>query len=224
MPTALLDVDGTLIDSNAAHARAWVEAFAEHEVKATFEQVVRLIGMGGDKLVPAVTGIDDAKWTKRLGERKNALFFERHFDGIAVFPQVRALLERMKAAGLTLVVATSAKDEELEKFLALAGVADLIEAQATKDYAKRSKPDPDIIGAALERAGVPSGDALLLGDTPYDIEAARAAGVGTVAVNSGGWRDHELAGAVAIYRDAADLLARFDESPFARLARRRDAA
>ena len=224
MPAALLDVDGTLIDSNAAHARAFVDAFAEEGLRVPFERVVRMIGMGGDKLIPEASGRDDEQWMKRIGERKKAFFFERYFEGIRPFPQVRELLERMRAAGLTLVVATSAKDEELKKFLALAGVADLIEEQATKDDAKNSKPDPDIVHAALKAGGIRADDALMLGDTPYDIEAARTAGVGTVAVNSGGWQDHELKGAVATYRDAAALLAAFEQSPFARLARKRDAA
>ena len=224
MPAALLDVDGTLIDSNPAHARAWVDAFAEEGIEVTYERAVRLIGMGGDKLVPEVTGRDDEQWIKQLGKRKGELFFERYFEDIRPFPRVRELLERMRDSGLMLVVATSAKDKELKKFLELAGVADLIEEQATKDDAKSSKPDPDIVTAALKRGGIRPEDALLLGDTPYDIEAARGAGVGTVAVNSGGWQDHELRGAVATYRDAAALLASFDQSPFARLARKRDAA
>ena len=223
-PAALLDVDGTLVDSNDAHARAWVEVLAEAGHQVPFDRVRRLIGKGGDKLVPEVTGRDDAKWAKELGERRSVIFFERHLDGIRPFPQVRALLERMKASGLALVVATSANEEELDKLLAIAGVADLLDEQATKDDAKHSKPDPDIVGAALKRAGIDADHAIMLGDTPYDVEAARNAGVGTVAVESGGWKAAELAGAVAVYADVAALLAAFDASPFARLARGRRAA
>ena len=223
-PAALLDVDGTIVDSNDAHAHAFVDAFAEVGLQVPFERVRRLIGKGGDKLVPELTGKDDEAWVKELGERKNAAFFARYFDSITPFPRVRELLERMKGAGLALVVATSAKEAEMKKLLDLAGVADLLDEQATKDDAKRSKPDPDIIGAALKRAGIDASQAIMLGDTPYDIEAARKAGVATVALESGGWKASELTGAAAIYADAAALLAAFDESPFAHLAGKRRAA
>ena len=112
----------------------------------------------------------------------------------------------------------------MKKPLDIAGVADLLDEHATKDDAKRSKPDPDIVGAALERAGIDASQAIMLGDTPYDVEAARKAGVGTVALESGGWKASDLSGALAVYADAAALLASFDESPFARLAGKRRAA
>ena len=223
-PAALLDVDGTLVDSNDAHARAWVDVLREIGHDVPYERVRRLIGKVGDKLVPEITGKDDEEWVKELGERKNEAFFARYFDAIRPFPRVRELLERMKASGLALVVATSAKEEEMHKLLDVAGVADLFDEQATKDDAKRSKPDPDIIGAALKRAGIDASRAIMLGDTPYDVEAARRAGVETVALESGGWKAAELAGAVATYADAAALLRAFDESPFARLASRSKAA
>ena len=223
-PAALVDVDGTLVDSNDAHARAFVEVFGELGMQVPFERVRRLIGKGGDKLIPEITGRDDEKWLKEVGERKNEAFFSRHFDSIRPFPQVRELLERMKAAGLALVVATSAKEEEMEKLLGIAGVNALFDEEATKDDAKRSKPDPDIISAALERAGIDASQAIMLGDTPYDVEAARRAGVDTVGLESGGWTATELAGAVAVYADAAALLRDFDASPFARLAGKRRAA
>jgi HAD superfamily hydrolase (TIGR01509 family) len=223
-PAALLDVDGTLVDSNDAHARAWVEVLAEDGYEVPFAQVRRLIGKGGDKLVPEVTGRHDEEWTKQLGERRQRIFFDRHLASIEPFPRVRELLECMKASGLALVIATSANEEELERLLDIAGVADLLDEQATKDDAKRSKPDPDIIGAALKRAGVDASRALMLGDTPYDVEAAQRAGVGTVALESGGWHQPDLGGAVAIYRDAAALLAAFEQSPFARLAGKAHAA
>jgi HAD superfamily hydrolase (TIGR01509 family) len=223
-PAALLDVDGTLVDSNDAHARAFVDAFGELGLQVPFERVRRLIGKGGDKLIPEISGKDDATWVKEVGERKKEAFYARHFDAIRPFARVRELLERMKEAGLALVVATSAQEEEMKKLLAIAGVEDLFDEQATKDDAKRSKPDPDIIGAALKRAGIDASDAVMLGDTPYDVEAARRAGVETVGLESGGWKAGELTGAVAIYADAAALLREFDASAFARLARGRRAA
>ena len=223
-PAALLDVDGTLVDSNGAHARAFVDAFAELGMQVPYEQVRRLIGKGGDKLIPEVSGRDDKGWVKEVGERKKEAFFARYFDTIRPFPQVRELLERMKASGLLLVVATSAHEEEMEKLLGIAGINDLFDEQATKDDAKRSKPDPDIIGAALKAGGIDASQAIMLGDTPYDVEAARRAGVETIALESGGWSASELSGAVAVYADAAALLRDFDASPYARLARGRRAA
>ena len=221
---ALIDIDGTLVDSNDAHARAFVEAFGEMGLQVPFERVRRLIGKGGDKLIPEVSGRDDETWVEEIGERKKKAFFARHFETIRPFPQVRELLERMKDAGLALVVATSAKDEEMEKLLGIAGVADLFDEEATKDDAKRSKPDPDIVRAALKAAGIDASQAIMLGDTPYDVEAARRAGVDTVGLESGGWKAAELSGAVAVYTDVAALLRDFDASPFARLAGKRRAA
>jgi HAD superfamily hydrolase (TIGR01509 family) len=219
MTAALLDVDGTLVDSNDAHAHAWVETLAKAGHDVPFERVRRLIGKGGDKLVPEVTGIEDEDRVKELGEARTTRFLEHFIREVRPLPRVRELLERMRDSGLQLVVATSANDDELERLLDVAGVADLLDEAATKDDAKRSKPDPDIIGAALRRAKVEPAQAILLGDTPYDVEAARRAGVATVAVRSGGWDDASLADAVKVYADAAALLAEWDESPFALLAR-----
>jgi HAD superfamily hydrolase (TIGR01509 family) len=216
---ALLDVDGTLVDSNDAHARAWVETLAAAGFDVPYARVRRLIGKGGDKLVPEVTGLTDEARVKELGEARTRLFLAKQIHEVRAFPRVRALLERMRDAGLLLVVATSAKDDELDRLLEIADVADLLDAAATKDDAKRSKPDPDIVGAALARAGIQPSDAIMLGDTPYDVEAARGAGVATVALRSGGWDDRDFADAIAVYADVSALLAEFEESPFALLAR-----
>ena len=118
------------------------------------------------------------------------------------------------ATGLTLVVATSAKEAEYEKLVQIAGVEGVVDDQTTADDASRSKPDPDIIVAALKKAEVAPAEAVMLGDTPYDVQAARAAGVGCVALRSGGWTDEDLGDALAVYDDPADLLAHYDTSPF----------
>jgi HAD superfamily hydrolase (TIGR01509 family) len=212
----ILDIDGTLIDSNDAHARAWVEALAEFGVEVAYRDARRAIGMGGDKLLPALAGVEkDSSLGKEIVERRAEIFRERYQSTLAPFPKTRELLERMRDEGLALAVATSAKREELHPFLEIAGVADLIEETASSDDAKQSKPDPDIVRAALDSLGMPPESAVMLGDTPYDVEAARRAGVRVVAVRCGGWGDEDLAGAEAIYDDPADLLAHFDDSPFA---------
>ncbi|HEX5580949.1 MAG TPA: HAD family hydrolase [Gemmatimonadaceae bacterium] len=214
---ALLDVDGTLVDSNDAHARAWVDAFAEFGYDVPFARVRPLVGMGGDKLVRRLVDLDVERGRgKELTGRRMEIFRERYVEHLHAFPEARALLERMKRDGLTLVIATSAKKDEFEALMHSAGLDGVVDAHTTSDDAEDSKPDPDIVAAALEESGCPAGEAIMLGDTPYDVEAARKAGVRVVALRSGGWDDEALEGAIAIYDDAADLLARYDESPFAR--------
>lgn len=214
---ALLDVDGTLIDSNDAHAKAWVEALAEFGRTVPFERIRRLIGKGGDKIMPEVTGIDaESPEGKRIGERRAELFRDRYLPELEPFPQSKALLERMRAEGLRLVVATSAKKDEMNALLELCGASKLVSERTSSDDAEESKPDGDIVAAALARAGVASHEALMLGDTPYDVEAARRVGIDTVALRSGGWDDAGLAGAVAVYADVGDLLERYADSPFRR--------
>ena len=210
----LLDVDGTLIDSNDAHARSWVDAFAEAGVQTTFERVRPLFGWGGDKLMPVISGIEEASPAgQKLSERRRAIFLKRYLPAVKPFPQVRALIDRLKAAGFKLVVATSANSDELSALLRVADASDLAPTATSSDDADRSKPDPDIVEAAVERAGFPVEQVLMIGDTPYDIESAMQAGVGVIALRCGGWDDEELERAVAIYDDPADLLAHFEESP-----------
>ena len=213
---ALLDVDGTLVDSNDHHARAWADAFREAGHDVPYERVRPLIGMGGDKVLPKLTGIDaESAEGKHISERRSELFLEHYLPQLRALPGARALLERMEREGLTLVIATSAKKDEYKELVRVAGVEGVVDDQTTSDDASRSKPDPDIIVAALAKADVRPDEAIMLGDTPYDIQAARAAGVGCVAFRSGGWQDADLPGALAIYDDPADLLAQFDDSPFA---------
>ena len=213
----LFDVDGTLIDSNDAHARAWEDVFREEGYAARFADVRPLIGMGGDKLLPKVIGVDaESERGKALGERRKQIFKERYLPHLEPFPGARQLLEKLRARGLTLVVATSAQEDELGGLLDQAGVADMFAETTSSSDASNSKPDPDIIQAALARAGgTAPADALMVGDTPYDVEAAARAGVGTVAVRSGGWDAAALRGAVAVFADVAEILARYDASPFA---------
>lgn len=217
----LLDVDGTLVDSNDAHAEAWVRAFRAHGLDVPFDKVRERIGKGGDKLVWELVGLDkdeDPK-AKAVAEDRTRLFLDEFVPRLKGFPGARELVERTKADGLKIVVASSAQADELGTLLEVAGVADLIEHQTSSDDAENSKPDPDIIEAALEGGGLSAGRAVMLGDTPYDVEAATRAGVAVIAVRSGGWGDADLKGAIAVYDDVADLLAHYDESPLAAPAR-----
>jgi HAD superfamily hydrolase (TIGR01549 family) len=200
----LLDVDGTLIDSNDGHAHAWVEALREADVTVEFAVVRRLIGMGGDKLLPKVAELD----------AESAQGQKDYLPKIRAFPAVKQLLQRMKQEGLELVVASSSKDAELGSLLQIAQAKEFIKAKTSSDDADNSKPDPDIIDAALERLGHPRERVILLGDTPYDVEAGLRAGVRVVALRCGGWNDPDLRGAIRIYDDPQDLLNKFEESPF----------
>jgi HAD superfamily hydrolase (TIGR01509 family) len=212
----LLDVDGTLVDSNDAHAHAWVDAFREAGFEVPFERVRRLVGMGGDKLIPAATGLADGdRRGKALAERRGEIFRRRYLKEVAPFPRVREMVDRLREGERRVGVASSAQDEELRPLLEIAGVEDLLHATTSSSDAERSKPDPDIVAAALRRLGCTAGEALLIGDTPYDVEAAGRAAVRSVAFRSGGWPDAELRGAVAVYDGAADLLDRWDTSPLA---------
>jgi phosphoglycolate phosphatase-like HAD superfamily hydrolase len=215
---ALLDVDGTLIDTNDAHAHAWVDACNEAGYPVAFGEVRRMIGMGGDRVLPALTGLaEDSEAGERLTRRRGEIFRARYLPSCGPFPGARALLQRMGEAGLVRVVATSASEKDLAALLDRAGLAGLVDGATTSAQADASKPAPDIVEAALQQAGVSASQALMLGDTPYDVKAAARAGVRCVAVRSGGWDDEHLQGAAAIYDDVADLLAHYDDSPFAAL-------
>jgi phosphoglycolate phosphatase-like HAD superfamily hydrolase len=212
--TVLLDVDGTLIDSNDAHARAWVAALAEHGYVIPFDEVRPLIGKGGDKIIPELTSLDpESGEAQRIGESRSRIFLARELPSLQATPGARALLEHLRDLDLELVVATSARATEVNAILSQAGVADLIHAASSADDAERSKPDPDIVRAALSKVRRPAAHSIMLGDTPYDIEAAARARVPAIALRCGGWTDYGLRGAVAVYENPADLLEHFDESP-----------
>lgn len=213
----LFDVDGTLVDSNDAHADAWVRAFAEHGVTVDRDHVRRCIGMGGDKLMPEVSGLrEETPQGKAIATRRSELFQREFLPHLEAFRDAARLVAAVKARGLRAVAASSAKADELTPLLETAGARALMDAVTSSDDAEESKPDPDIVEAALQRAGATAGEALMIGDTPYDIEAAGRCGVPVIAFRCGGWTDPDLRGAVAIYDGPWDLLARLDESPIAR--------
>ena len=214
----LLDVDGTLLDSNDAHAHAWIVALAEEGLDAEFAMVRRLIGKGGDKLMGEVAGIDaDSPLGQRIAARRRAIFTEHYLPACRAFPQAREFVARLKQSDLTVVVATSARKDEVRDLLRVARVADLIDDETTSDDVERSKPDPDVVQASISRSGLPRQSLVMVGDTPYDVEAAARAKIGSIALRSGGWSDADLRGATAIYDDIAALLAQYDSSPLAAL-------
>ena len=209
----LLDIDGTLLDSNDAHAQAWSDALREagHEIGS--ETVRPLIGMGGDKVLPQLTGLDAEEGEgKQLIERRKEIFAKEYLPTVRPFPGARELLDRMRADGLRLVVATSASGDELRGLLHALGAEWLLEEATSSSDADRSKPDPDIVHVAIDKAGVSPDQCVMIGDTPYDVKAATDAGVRIIGVRCGGWGDDELSGAVAVYDDPKDLLDQYSSS------------
>lgn len=212
----LLDIDGTLIDSNDANARAWMEAMGQHGVEVNYVAIRQAVGMGGDNLLPQVAKLEsDSPKGKAISETRGQILKDKYLPRLQAFAQVRDLLTRFQAAGLTLVVATSAKTDEAKTLLEIADSADLISEIATTEDAEKSKPAPDILQAALKKSGLSAEQVVMLADTPYDVQAAQKAGVGIVGVRCGGWTTEDLKGTLAVYDDPADLLAQFDTSPFA---------
>lgn len=213
----ILDVDGTLVDSNDAHARAWVDALAESGRRVPFEVVRPLIGMGADKLLPRAAALDaESPAGEKVRHRRQAIFKDLYLPHVNAFAGARPLVQRLLAEGLTVAVASSAGADELQPLLDRAGVLDLIDHSTSSGDAGRSKPDPDIVHAAMDRTGLAPGQLIMIGDTPYDIEAAGQIGIATIALRCGGrWSEQDLVGAVAIYNDPEDLLIHFDESPIA---------
>jgi HAD superfamily hydrolase (TIGR01509 family) len=216
----IFDIDGTLVDSNDAHAQSWVDTFAEAGYEVPFDAVRPLIGMGADKLLPQTIGIrHDSEEGKKLAKRRSEIFRERYLPKLRSLDGSRDLVMRIKSEGLKPIVATSAQDEELKGLLKAAEVDDLMEEKATASDAKRSKPDPDIVEAAIAESGIAANNLVMIGDTPYDIEAAAKVDVRTIAFRSGGWTDEALKGAVQIYDGPADLLAHYETSLIGREAR-----
>ena len=215
----IFDIDGTLLDSVDLHAQAWVDAFADFNHPIDFQAVRDQIGKGGDQLMPVFLSKPEvAAEGRELERHRSNIFKQRYLSKVVAFPEVRQLFERLLRDGTSLALASSAKGDELETYKRIAKIDDLIQAETSSEDADRSKPHPDIFEAAIERLGdIPRDRMLVVGDTPYDAEAANKAGLRTLGVTCGGWSEMALmkAGCVAVFASAADLLHRFDE--FSRL-------
>lgn len=208
----LCDIDGTLVDSNDANAQAFVQAFQEYGLNIPFDKIRPLIGKGSDKLLPEVAGLDsESERGKKLLDRRKEIYLQGYVPHLKPTPGARELLEHLKNEKILIVAATSG-EEETDAALKQAGLLDFLDNKASSKDASNSKPDPDIIQAALERGGLKADECVMLGDTPYDLEAANNAGVPAIALLTGGWKPEDLAQAVAIYATPADLLTHFEEA------------
>lgn len=209
----IFDIDGTLVDSNDAHAQSWVETLKEAGYDVPFDVLRPMIGMGGDKLLPAAIGVEsDSERGKRLTKRRWEIFSAKYLPKLRAFAGSRALAERMKSEGLKLLVASSAGSHELESLLEAAQVADLVEEKSSSSEGTDSKPDPDIVQTAVRNSGFKAEELVMIGDTPYDVAAATGAHVPIIGFLCGGWTAQELNGAVAIYEGPAELLRWYDAS------------
>ena len=213
MPAAILDVDGTLVDTNYHHAIAWHRAFTQNGVELPVWRIHRQIGMGGDQLVAALAGNDvEEQRGDDIRDAEKDRYFEL-IDEVRPLEGSRELIEELKQRGTTTVLASSAKEEEVEIYLDLLDARDLVDGWTTSADVERTKPAPDLIEAALEKAG--TRDAVMVGDSTWDIEAASNAGIKTLAVLTGGFSEAELRerGAARVFESIAELREKLDETP-----------
>ncbi|UWZ84802.1 HAD family hydrolase [Occallatibacter riparius] len=211
----LTDIDGTLIDSNALHAEAWRRAFEHFGIEIGMDDAWRQIGKGADQLIP--TFLPEAqreRIEKPLKEYRKEIFHRDYMPRIVPFARAHDLLVRVREAGMKIALATSSDPEDLKTYGKLLGMEDLVDEASSAGDAKRSKPAPDIFAAALEKMGMRPEQAIALGDTPWDAQAAGKLGIRVVGVTCGGWKRGDLmdAGCVEVWRDPGDLLEHFGES------------
>lgn len=213
LSAVIFDVDGTLVDSNDSHAHAWVEAFRLCGYQVGFDDVRPYIGMGGDHLVPAVIGVSKSDpIIQSLGKCRSQIFCSRFLPAIHAFPVARELVLEAWLSGLAIAIGTSSDEAELQTLLEIANISDLIDVKVCKNDVESSKPAGDIIGTVLSRLGCSPEGAVMVGDSPYDIEAASRLGVRVIALRCGGFSDERLSGAIEIYESPADLLEHFSDS------------
>lgn len=211
----IFDVDGTLIDSNDFHARAWAKAFAKYGKDISFEKIRPQIGKGADTLLPVfLSEREIEEFGDKLADLRGAIFKAEYMKRVKPFPMVRELFQKIKNDGKRIALASSANKDEVEEYKKIAKVEDLVEKSTSSDDAERSKPEPDIFQAALKLLNNPAPETLLvIGDTPYDAEAAAKAKLKIVGVLCGGFAERDLRekGCAAIYQDAADLLENYQK-------------
>jgi HAD superfamily hydrolase (TIGR01509 family) len=211
----IFDIDGTLVDSVDLHAQAWKEAFKHFGKDIPYEMVRRQIGKGGDQLLPVFFRREELEeFGEEMEKFRGELFKAEFLPRVRPFPRVRELFQRVKDDEKKIGLASSAKEDELKAYKKIAHIEDLVEEETSSDDAEKSKPHPDIFAVALARLGVEAAEAIAVGDTPYDAEAAGKLSIRTIGMRCGGFPESGLlgAGCIEIYDDPADLLARYDKS------------
>ncbi len=214
-PAAILDIDGTLVDTNYHHVIAWYRAFAKQGIVLPLWRIHRHIGMGGDQVVAALAGDEvERQQGDDIRAAEKELYFEL-IDEVEPFDGARGLIETLKERGHAVILASSAKPEEVDHYLDLLDARELADDWTTSADVEATKPHPDLVVAAVGKAG--GGEAVMVGDTPWDCESAQGAGVPTVCVLTGGFSEQELrdAGAVSVFESIAQLAKRLGETPLA---------
>ena len=213
-PGILFDVDGTLVDTTYLHTLAWSRAFEDAGEWVPMNAIHRLIGMGGDHLVPRLLGHDSPD-----ADAARGVHYKELIGGARAFPRARALVAAAHGHGLATALATSSPPDELDQLIELLELGDVLDATTTAEDVQSSKPDPEVFVTAMEVASMDPTRTLVIGDSVWDVEAARGAGIGCIAVESGGFSRQELSqvGALQVYRDVAEILQQFLTSPLAHL-------
>lgn len=214
MSVAILDIDGTLVDTNYHHAIAWYRAFRQFDIVLPLWLIHRHIGMGGDQMVAALTDerTEDAHGDDIRAAEKT--LYSQLIDEVQPMEGSRELIEQLKARGHTVVLASSAKEDEVEHYLDLLDARELADDWTTSADVESTKPAPDLVSSALQKAGASADDAVMVGDTPWDVEAALKAGVKTLTVRTGGFGVDELeeAGSLAVFESVAELCEKLDQT------------
>ncbi|MBA4123116.1 MAG: HAD family hydrolase [Acidobacteria bacterium] len=211
----IFDIDGTLIDSNDFHAEAWQKAFAKYGKKIAFEKIRPQIGKGADTLLPEfLTDQEIEKFGDEIADLRGKIFKREYMSRVKPFPKVRELFQKIKDDGKKVALASSSNEDEVEEYKKIADIEDLVEKSTSADDAEESKPEPDIFEAALKLLGNPAPETVLvIGDTPYDAEAAAKAKLKIIGVLCGGFAEKNLRekGCAAIYQNPADLLENYEK-------------
>ncbi|BAU63463.1 HAD family hydrolase [Stanieria sp. NIES-3757] len=213
----IFDLDGTLVDSVDLHAQAWVKAFQNYGYEFSFEKLRQQIGKGGSYIIKdLLPQAEDEKLCSAISDYRKEYYQKNLLKQVRPFPKVKELFEKIKADGMKIVLASSARTKTIAHYKQLLEIEDLIDGATSTDDVEKSKPEPDIFLAALDKVnGVTTSEAMVIGDSPYDVEAANKASLPTICFLCGGFPKETLieAGCIAIYQDAADLLANYDQSP-----------
>lgn len=214
LKAVIFDIDGTLLDSNAAHAESFVAAFGKYGKNVEFADIICLIGMGADDILEKFLTKDEIEeFGEDLTEYRKRLFLEKYLPDIKVFPKVRELFERLKTDGFQTALASSASKEELERYLEILNISDLLDRETNADDAENAKPEPDIFLAAFGKLkNVEKNNVLIIGDTPYDAEAAVKAKIKIFGVTSGGWTRAKLLekGCLEIYENTGEIFDQYE--------------
>ena len=217
MSVVIFDVDGTLVDSVKAHAAAWQDTLGEFGFHVPFDAIRQQVGKGSDELLKAFLKPEVIEHLKeRIANRRVEVFMNNYMKLVRPFPKIRELVRRLREDGHKIVLGTSATSDELQSYLRMIDIDDLVHGHTSADDAEKSKPHPDIFEAALSKIkGAKPNEAIVVGDTPYDAEAARRGGMKAVGALTGGFSEQQLreAGCVAVFADIKDMLQRYEELP-----------